>query len=199
MNRFTIGIDCDLTVVDPVTTKEGWFTWLNTISGNHYKSFQEFYENNLDSKGQIDYNLVNYFPEVTYSEGFAFWRQHNLYDKMKPFEDAVNVINELALDYNILFVSKCQSGHFKSKVKFLKEHFNMPKERFGFNATHEKGFSSADVFIDDRILHLNQITNPKTAKVLFKAIFKQDEELKKPVDLHTDDWYSIGTYIKDYF
>lgn len=199
VDRKTIGIDVDITIVDPIEQKGGWFEWLNSISGNYYESFDEFFWKNCDRQGLLNYNLSSYFKGVDDSEGFAFWQRNNLYQNFTPHEEAVKVINELSKDYNILFISMCQSGHFKSKVQFLKDNFNIPKERFGFNATHEKHFSKVDLIIDDRNKFLNQITDLKVPKIKFESIYTQDEELKVSVDLKTDNWYAIHDYIKEYF
>lgn len=198
MERFTIGIDVDITVVDPIEQKGGWFDWLNSISGNYYESFKVFFLKNCDQHGKLDYNLSNYFKSVDHLEGFAFWQKKNLYQNFTPHEDAVKVINELSKDYNILFISMCQSGHFKSKVQFLKDNFDIPKKHFGFNATHEKHFSKVDLIVDDRNKFLNQFTDATVPKIKFDSIYTQDEELKVSVDLKTDNWYAIHNYIKEY-
>jgi 5'(3')-deoxyribonucleotidase len=196
--RKTIGIDVDITLVDVISPRNGWFDWLNSISGCKFKNWSTFHESCCDVNGMLDYDLIKYFPEVTQSEGFSFWQQYNLYHKFKPHPDAVEVINELARDYNILFVSMCQSGHFKSKVQFLKDNFDITKGHFGFNATHEKHFSKFDILIDDRNKFLNQVTNLKIPKIKYSSIYTQCEELKVSVDLETNNWYNIGNYIKEY-
>lgn len=186
-----IGVDFDLTVVDCVFQKGGWIDHLNTLSYNHIP------KEKFASMSKIDYNLGNYYPDLTKPEAFWFWKDTSLYQKLKPYTGAVEIINNLAKQgHNIIFISHCQQNHFKSKVVAAKEWFDIPKESFGFLATKEKHFANVDVMIDDRNIFLNKFDD-KVIKIKFDTPYSQCEELKISLDLCTDDWYNIGQFLED--
>jgi 5'(3')-deoxyribonucleotidase len=186
-----IGVDFDLMVVDCVFQQGAWIDHLNAISYN-YISKEKF-----ASMQEIDYNLGNYYPDLTEPEAFWFWKDTSLYQKLKPYAGAVEVINNLAKQgHNIIFISHCQQNHFKSKVVAAKEWFDIPKESFGFLATKEKHFANVDVMIDDRNVFLNKFDD-KVIKIKFDTPYSQCEELKISLDLCTDDWYSIGEFLEE--
>lgn len=185
----TIGIDFDLTVVDCVFQQGGWVDHLNAMS-YHYISKEQF-----ASMEEIDYNLGKYYPDLTESESFSFWKDTSLYQKLKPYDGAVMVINNLAKQgHKIVFISHCQTNHFKSKVVAAKEWFNIPKESFGFLATKEKHFVNVDVMIDDRNVFLNSFDD-KVIKIKFNTPFTQCEELKTSLDFQSNNWYDIYDFL----
>lgn len=185
----TIGIDFDLTVVDCVFQQGGWIDHLNAMS-YHYISKEQF--SNME---EIQYDLGKYYPDLTESESFSFWKDTSLYQKLKPYEDAVKVINNLAEQgHKIIFISHCQTNHFKSKVVAAKEWFNIPKESFGFCATKEKHFVNVDVMIDDRNVFLNSF-NDKVIKIKFDTKFTQCEDLKVSLDFHSNKWEDIKEFL----
>lgn len=187
----TIGIDFDLTVVDCVFQQGGWVDHLNAMS-YHYISKEQF-----ANMGEIDYNLGKYYPDLTESESFSFWKDTSLYQKLKPYDGAVTVINNLVKQgHKVVFISHCQQNHFKSKVVAAKEWFDITKESFGFLATKEKHFVNVDVMIDDRNTFLNSFDD-KVIKIKFNTPFTQCEELKTSLDFQSDNWYDIGKFLDD--
>ena len=187
----TIGIDFDLTVVDCIFQDGAWIDHLNAMS-YHYISKEQF-----ANMKEIDYNLGRYYPDLTESESFSFWKDTSLYQKLKPYKDVVEVINNLAKKgHKIVFISHCQTNHFKSKVVAAKEWFDIPKESFGFLATKEKHFVNVDVMIDDRNLFLNSFGD-NVVKIKFDTPFTQCAELKVSLDFHSNNWYKIGEFLED--
>lgn len=187
----TIGIDFDLTIVDCVFQDGAWIDHLNAVSYHHISKEQ------FANMEEIDYNLGNYYPDLTEAESFTFWKDTSLYQKLKPYESVVKVINNLAKQgHKIVFISHCQQNHFKSKVVAAKEWFDIPKESFGFLATKEKHFANVDVMVDDRNVFLNSF-NDKVIKIKFDTPYSQDEPLRVSVDLCTDNWYEIGKFLDE--
>lgn len=187
----TIGVDFDLTVVDCVFQQGGWIDHQNAMS-YHYISKEQF-----SVMKEIDYNLGKYYPDLTESESFSFWKDTSLYQKLKPYQGAVEVINNLAKKgHKIVFISHCQTNHFKSKVVAAKEWFDIPKESFGFLATKEKHFVNVDVMIDDRNVFLNSFSD-KVIKIKFDTPYTQCEDLEVSLDFHSSNWHDIGNFLED--
>ncbi len=187
----TIGVDFDLTVVDCVFQDGAWIDHLNTMS-YHYISKEQF-----AGMDKIDYNLGRYYPDLTESESFSFWKDTSLYQKLKPYKGVVEVINNLAKQgHHIVFISHCQQNHFKSKVVAAKEWFDIPKESFGFIATKEKHFVNVDIMIDDRNVFFNSF-GEKVIKIKFDTPFSQCENLEVSLDFHSNNWYKIGEFLEE--
>lgn len=185
-----IGVDFDLTVVDCIFQQGGWIDHLNTIS-YHYISKDQF-----SKMEEIEYDLGTYYKDLPEAESFSFWKDVSLYQKLKPYEDAVTVINKLAEQgHNIVFLSHCQQNHFKSKVQAAKEWFRIPKSQFCFMATKEKHFANVDLMVDDRNNFLNGFGD-EIVKIKFETPYSQSEELKVSIDLKTNNWKTIGEFIE---
>lgn len=200
----TVGIDFDLTCVDTTFAENGWFDYLNKMSKNKLdkQKFLEYHSlgnGKIDYGNLIDYNLSVYFPDLSEQEAMSFWSDERLYQKIKPYPEAVEVINKLAKDgYNICFISHCKKMHYGSKVQAAKEWFDIPQVQFCFIATKEKHFVDINVFIDDRqAFHNLFVDKPEVIKVLFETPYTQDEELKVSIELKTNKWEDIFTLIKD--
>jgi len=194
-NKLSIGIDFDQTICESGISLDHycWVDYLNNAS-SRYNSKEWFL-----SLSEINYNLGSYYPDLPEDEAFYFWRDANLYQKMKPYPEAVEVINQLAKEgHNIVFISHCQVGHFKSKVLATKQWFDIPEKQYCFLATREKHFADIDVLIDDRNKFHNLFKNkPEVIKILFDTPYTQDEELEVSIDLRTKDWYDIGKFLKE--
>jgi hypothetical protein len=75
---------------------------------------------------------------------------------------------------------------------------NLPEGHFAFLATREKWAVYGDVIIDDRHEFINQFSNRKDClKIKFDTPFTQCEDLKASLDLHSNNWYKIGTFLED--
>lgn len=187
----TIGIDVDLVVCDPVMGKAGWFDYLNNITGKYNK--EQFLRDNQN----IDYDLGLYFQELNKKEVMHYWSE-GIYTYLEPYKGAIDIINELAQNNKIAFISFCKKGHFGSKVDCLKKWFNIPHEHWSFYATKQKAGVRVDCMIDDRNSNLNQFYGQdKVIKIKFDTPYSQCEELKISLDLCTDDWYSIGQFLEE--
>lgn len=118
-----------------------------------------------------EYDLTKVYGE----DAMSFWSTPNLYQKLKPKEDCVSTLLKLRSDgWKIGFVSYCKKGHYESKCEWIKQHF--PFYSF-INATKEKGFTVCDYLLDDRIKHLNQMSD--SVKLLYMDLgYTQDQELR---------------------
>lgn len=195
----TIICDVDCTLLDPIFQEHGWYWYLQRNSNAPY-SEDEFRKEIDKTNGVIEYDIGKYFPDIPRNESFAFWQDANLYQKLKPYEDAVEVLTKLGQKHKIIFVSYCKQFHQKSKYQMLHDTFkvNLPEGHFAFLATREKWAVSGDVIIDDRHEFLNQFKDRKDClKVKFYTPFSQCEDLKVSLDLHSDSWYDIGNFLNE--
>lgn len=187
----TIGIDVDLVVCDPVMGKNGWFDYLNNITGKYNKE-QFIKENKI-----IDYDLGVYFPELNKQESMHYWSE-DIYSHLEPYSDVVETINNLAQNNKIAFISFCKKGHFGDKVDCLKKWFNIPQENWSFYATKQKGGVRVDCMIDDRLSNLNQFKDQeKVIKILFDTPYTQDCEIDFSLDFHSNKWEDIGKFLEE--
>jgi 5'(3')-deoxyribonucleotidase len=141
MERKIIAVDVDLTVVDSLSS---WVEWYHTLTGHNI-------EEDLKTKTYGIEELMH-----RHSTPMDFWRKPDLYDNLQPIEDCVDVLTYLSGEYDIIFVSKCEPEHQRSKEYFIKRNFPFSK---GFISTGDKEFIKADIFIDDYEKFLTKIKN----------------------------------------
>lgn len=186
----TIGIDIDLVICDPVMGKNGWFDYLNNITGKYNK--EQFLKDNK----VINYDLGEYFHELTKQEIMHYW-SGEIYNDIKPYPDAVDIINKLAKKHKIAFISYCKKGHFGNKVDCLKKWFNIPQEHWSFYATKQKSGVRVDCMIDDRNSNLNLFKGQdEVVKIKFETMYTQDTELEVSLDLCIDNWYDVKKFLE---
>lgn len=134
--RKIIAVDVDETIVDVYNP---WKEWYKNLTGHEIKV-------------QQTYNVQELMDR--HEDPLVFFKNPNLYDTLKPRPDAVEVLNDLSKEYDIVFVSHCFPEHEKSKLYFLKRNFNFD---FKFISTKDKEAVKMDVFIDDNISMLNKV------------------------------------------
>jgi 5'(3')-deoxyribonucleotidase len=82
-----------------------------------------------------------------HNDPLQFWRKPDLYDNLKPLDDALIYIPKLKeLGLEIIFVSACMPEHEQSKRFFLQRNFPFMG---GFISTGDKSFVRCDYFVDD--------------------------------------------------
>ena len=193
----TIICDVDCTLLDPIFQENGWYWYLQRNSNAPY-SEEEFRKEIDKADGVIEYDLGIYFPDIPRNESFAFWQDTNLYHKLRPYEDAVEVLTKLGQKHKIVFVSYCKQFHQKSKYQMLHDTFkvNLPEGHFAFLATREKWAVSGDAVIDDRNEFLRQFYDRVDClKIKYKTPYTQDCELDFQLDLHSSCWNEIGEFL----
>jgi len=132
MKNKIIGVDVDLTLCDSVTP---WQNWYRDLTGHDIS--EEIDEVNNDLQDLMK----------RHNDPLSFWKKPDLYDKIPPFQDAIDVLQRLSdRGYTILFISTCFPEHENSKRMFLKRHFPMGS---GFISTSDKQYITMDWFIDD--------------------------------------------------
>lgn len=193
----TIICDVDCTLLDPIFQPNGWYWYLQQNSSMPY-SDSEFETEIQKTKGVINYDLSDYFPDVSRSEAFAFWQNDRLYQQLKPYDEAVEVLTQLGQKHKIVFVSYCKKHHQKSKYHMLHDTFkvNLPEGHFAFLATREKWAVVGDAVIDDRNEFLRQFSDRADClKIKYKTPYTQDCELDFQLDLHSSCWNEIGEFL----
>lgn len=140
MNKKVIGIDVDLTVVDPIPK---WIDWYQQQTG-HY-----LLDDLKDREFSLEKLMTNHHDPV------LFWKKHDLYDDLLPIPGSVEGITELCNSgFSIVFISHAYPEHYHSKHLFLKRNFKIP---FGFISTGDKGYIRPDVMLDDYEFYLDQV------------------------------------------
>lgn len=193
-----IGVDVDLTLVD---TGSEWWEWLTTI----YTSRDFYYlSDTYNNHGKLEYDLTKYFTDCSEKiEGnpFDFWKQDDLYDKLSPLTHSVEVLRQLVeAGHDIVFISYCHGGHFKSKVDWLKKYFPFVDigGKGGFIATKEKHLVNVDAMIDDRIENILYFPD-EVIKIYFNTIYADNEFVRSEVDMITsvnNGWLDIKEYFE---
>ncbi|MNR01725.1 5' nucleotidase, deoxy (Pyrimidine), cytosolic type C protein (NT5C) [compost metagenome] len=163
-----LACDVDETLVDVLPI---WREWCKL-----------FFKKDCDPK---EYDLTKVYGQ----ECMAFWSTPDLYQKLSPKEDCVEVLTKLHSEgWKIGFVSYCKKGHYESKCEWIKQHF--PFYSF-INATKEKGFTVCDYMIDDRIKHLNQMSD--SVRLLHMDLgYTQDQELRGGISVQrVENWKEV--------
>lgn len=168
-----IAVDVDQTVVD---TAQVWFDWLLSKSTNtdtNIINLEQFKNNCVNSEGKltpsVKYNLSEYFPSITI-DPMSFWHTSDLYDELQPIKGSIESLKKLKdIGYNIVFVSYCKTGHFKSKWKFIQRHFPFAD---GLVATSNKQYIRCDYIIDDRLEYIVNMDD-KTKRIIYNTVYEQ--------------------------
>ena len=195
-HKLTIGIDVDLTLLDPVFQAGGWFDYLESHTKRPYLS-EELLKS--EYKGVLPYNFSILYPDLPASEVFYFWKLHDLYQRLQPYKDAVEVVQRLSTKFNIFFISHCKADHFSSKAKWLKDTFQLPNDEFYFSASKEKEmFShSLDIMIDDRLDNLNRFVG-NVDLLCYNTCYEQHEAAERRIKV-VSSWKEIENYIKEVY
>lgn len=174
-----IGVDIDGVVCD---TNWMWYQYLLTRydlkqewSGTHYR---------------IPYNVSEMFVIPYGCDSFAFWKDPNLYEGLKPWKDSQEVLSKLKEKHEIIFISQSKGFHSKSKYYFIDKWFPF---KDGVVMTKEKHLVAVDAMIDDTNRVLDSMPeNVLTIKFRVDTIQPESERKHK---LATDwkDVYNILT------
>ncbi|QGZ16139.1 hypothetical protein Kuja_1480 [Vibrio phage vB_VchM_Kuja] len=143
---FIIAWDFDYTLNDGLTE---WIDWVNKrLKPVDWVQFEEVV-------GLGD-DLVPYFDNLIGCSSIDFWKQPNLYDDMKPFDNEQRSLIIRLGDYitNLtgrpvehIVVSKCMPEHIQSKKRYLEKHFEGVFS--GFIDTADKNYVRFDAIFDD--------------------------------------------------
>lgn len=133
--KLTIAFDFDLTFVDSLGP---WIGWVNNSGATPPILWSD-----IQDKG----DLVPFFESRGVSMAWEYWLMADLYDNMKPMENAVEVLRVLKeRGHTIICVSKCTPEHLESKKRMLDKYVPFID---GFVDTGDKQFVDFDVIIDD--------------------------------------------------
>lgn len=142
---FVLAIDVDLTLVDSLTP------WFSSVSCEHGAVRLELLE-----KPQPDdvVDLVPWFESMGVADPLSYWKQANLYDKMKPNRSFILFCRDLIerLQFHTgkkvspIIVSSCFPEHEASKRDFVKPIFG---DEVPFISTSAKHMVDFDLIIDD--------------------------------------------------
>lgn len=195
-HKLTLGVDVDLTLLDPVFQESGWFDYLESHTKNPYLSRDNLH----DKVGKtLPYNFCELYPDLPPSEVFYYWNQESLYQSLQPYDNCVDVIRKLSSKMNIFFMSHSKAKHFHSKARWLKDTFQLPENEFYFAATQEKEmFSNAvDIMIDDRLDNLNKFVG-NVDLLCYNTPYEQFEPAEKRIKV-VNNWLEIENYIREVY
>lgn len=164
-----IGCDIDMTVVD---SDVAWAEWCNERS-EHKVDYAQLKAEADRFDNPIPYDFKSLFPDI--EDPAEFWRRDDVYDNLEPRSGAVECLEALSKNYEIVFVSKVMGNHYESKMGFIDKHFPFHS---GLIATDQKQFAAVDVLIDDRICNLNSMPN-HVVNIFFETPFSQDCAMHK--------------------
>lgn len=139
-----------------------------------------------------------YHPEGGLRHAFlGFMKDPNCYDRVKPYENAVEVINKLHENEGVTFLTAMWDQareHFKSKMECIERYFpGIPigtlssSEKWKLAGTHE-------IIIDDKFSTCYDWVNRGAKAVIFK---QQWNEVPEWSSIPVSDWESMEQTIED--
>lgn len=157
MKRLVLGVDVDLTVVNPVHL---WFDWYKDLTGHDI----------VEDIGEKTFNIEEIMHR--HHSPMDFWKRPDLYDKLDPIENSVEVLTKLSESYDIVFISHCLPEHEMSKRYFVQRNF---KFDHGFVSTGDKGYVKCDVFVDDYHKYLQKVQdrNPECLCLMHESFLNK--------------------------
>lgn len=161
--RLKLAIDVDLTVVD---TLNPWFDWFKQQTGLEFNMGHRYQYDCAPIMRQmcVD-NKIDIDP-------YAFWYQKDLYDNIHPLEDAAHFINTIGSNvFDIIWVSRCEPEHERSKRLFLKQWFdsNIP-----FISTARKDLVTYDILIDDHLNNLKYQHRREAHHIFYNGVSQEE-------------------------
>ena len=157
----TIVVDVDLTLVDTLTPWVEWWEFMTDSKFDWTKVGPDFSINDqLKTK-------------MTRKEYMVWWNRADLYDELKPHEGSRQLLRWYsALGYEIFFVSKCEPGHFQSKVRFLSKYFPFHS---GLINTAAKHSIEADIYFEDHVDYTQKILNKRPHAKVYQFVTRDNE------------------------
>lgn len=176
LEMYRVLLDVDLTLVDSLSPWVQWFNEENIAASEHCNGrgpapFQPITkECYMAHAGDLAilmrerahpawltrrvYMAGQWMNSPTGRDPMDWWRQPDLYSKMKPLEGAHQFLNNIKAllltifdNVEIVAVTKCEPEHERSKRQFVYDSF--PGLIDGFVSTDEKHMVAGDVLIDD--------------------------------------------------
>lgn len=183
-------VDVDLTVCDPIPL---WAQWLEEHSeeGDYPLSWVRDLTTAEAGRGKINYDITSYWEGLLKPgvDPFDFWRDKHLYDRIEPFPEAVECLQQMYdAGMTIRFATHVKGSHYFSKVEFLKKHFPYLD---AIVATKEKWAIAGDALVDDRVNNLT--CTAFQHKILFPSPYTQTQEPTEDI-YHPSDWWGIRDY-----
>ena len=157
----TIAVDVDLTLVDTLTPWVEWWEFMTDSKFDWTKVGPDFSINDqLKTK-------------MTRKEYMVWWNRADLYDDLEPNPGAMRTLRWYHdMGAEIYFVSKCEDGHYKSKVRFLDKYFPFAD---GLINTPHKELINADVYFEDHVDYTRKIVNKRPHAKVYQFVTRDNE------------------------
>lgn len=150
---------------------------------------------NQETNSNIKYNpnhkwdFDGLFPKSYNKRAFELFTEEKFYDFVEPIYEAVEVINSLAIENDILIVTKHHPLRIPNTQKWINSNFKNVK--IEYVSSFDKSSFYGNVFIDDRIDCLNSV------KENFKCLicFGSYDWNREWTGLRFDNWNKIKDFI----
>ncbi|WP_045859127.1 5' nucleotidase, NT5C type [Teredinibacter purpureus] len=168
----SIAIDMDETVADTLSRHLEWYCKEFGVSLNK-----------KDMKGKRIYDVVSKENLDTVKN---YPNHPDFFKDLPVFEDAVSVIQELSIKYDIYFVSAAMEypNSFNAKYEWLKQHFSFISD-MNYIFCGYKGMLNCDYLIDDSSRHIDAFNGDG---YLFNAPHNSEQTNYKRIN----SWAEIG-------
>lgn len=174
-----IGVDVDLTIVDTLT---GLIQYVKSKlpdekSRQHLNKAIELYIQTFNDYGNFHELLDSVLKRYNVkAKAENYWRQKDLYDNLKPYEEAFEVINWFHRNgAKIVFITTAYPEHFESKMNFVLKYFPYAYDFVSLNKKYL--ITGIDYFIDDNIQQIEDMMylgDPNIQCFLYRTPFNVD-------------------------
>lgn len=140
-----IAVDVDDVVADLISE------WL--------RRYNSKYDDHLTPENIHSWEVDEYVKPECGPKVFDLLRAPGFYGHVKPFEGALEAVENLRKLGRVVFLTSCVPKTMDMKLAWLQEHGFLPKGNKGaqdFIACRDKYLVNADVLIDDRILNVEE-------------------------------------------
>ena len=181
--RPRMNIDVDLVVAD---TLPMWLDWFKENSRDNV----EFDFSWHDGSYHLGKTMKNYMDRDPHD----FWRQRDLYDYAEPMANSEEVIWAASEKFDIRFITDSLPEHTHSKNKFLFRHFECYEEIIHAPAS-EKWEHEADVWVEDRVDTLDNLTETQPNCKVFHMVNDMNRSFEVFRAIRVDNWKEISRRI----
>ena len=178
-----INIDIDDTVNNFI---EKFVEYFNMITGR-----------NLTVAEVTDYNLSRFTGVPNKALETLFFNNNYFYKMLTPLSGAVDIIEEIAIEHEVKFVTAIKYEAIQERINFLNTYFPFIDIDRALLVTNDKHSIYADIVIDDCLNNLTNI-NEECKFIVFKQAWNANAQYDNNVLALTNNWSTIKAVIDRY-
>jgi 5'(3')-deoxyribonucleotidase len=175
--RLFIGLDLDNTILD--TPKILW------------KLYNLRYKTNIPYIEDCGWDFKGLFKQEDLPKVFKLFDDEEFYNYVETFDNAIEVIKELAKDHKIIIASKHKLSRRPITRKWVKETFNDKVELMYFDDFNKSALGKVDVFMDDRLDALENMKDYARFNLCY-GNYKWNKEWE---GIRIEDWSAFRRFI----